>query len=1082
MLRPTLAVTLFVLVASVAPVIAAAAPAGAVVVTAPDDASRVGDAPSILINELANGGAGSDADSFFELRNWGEETVDLTGWQVFRCSAQGLRSNVGRPEGDLSGIVLAPGEIVTVSRIGMPGDLHVTQEYAPTGFGLYLEDPDDRRIDAVGVYPNEPWMTQSECSGARNLPNRLDFAANESWQRVAATGDLERDFIVAPATLGEQNRTDPSPRADTTVVITELASFGPAADDDEFVELLNRGSETVSLDGWQLFRCTASGRVSAGTRELVVPPGTELGPGERFLIAGHGFAGAADARLAGSLANVEFGVLVRTDTGELVDRVAVSAHDDSACQDGDAKIPPTLDGVADESYQRVGSAWLTAPRTPGQANATQAETIATPVDYAVPSVAVSEIATDPASGPTGSAQRNFVELGNYGAVPVDISGWTIRRCQADGTRARELQSSIPEGTILEPGATWLAARAGTEAASVASATYSESLNFLGTGVWVADANGRRVDSVGIYATNEMDASNVTASPCTKGAALTVYLPDRTLGETFRRSQFTGSDADDFVVGPATPGVLDRVTWADPTARVPSIQTAALTVPARAHARPQARPTSAATILEAWGGIADAPLTQLVGPAERPLDPRDPEPLSADDGGMPYVRLVIDGAGLDPSAPVGWSGVTVPGDEIQLSVWTGTGWRLLESAEGAPAESPAPGAVTLSGTLAEGEIRGGRIDLLVQDGPRPTPTVSTERNGELEDPSDYDLALAHITDTQYLSESYPEVYAQLVSWIADNADDRGIEFAMHTGDLVQNWVDPDQNDTRARIEFERASAIQSILDEAGVPNSVLPGNHDSKRGVTEDLFNEYFPPSRYANEPWFGGSIGPDDNSANFSTIDHDGTRFLMLSLPYAYGEEEIAWAEEVVAAHPDHNVVLATHEHVSPATLEVPAMRSTNSRWVSRAQELWDRVIAPNRNVVLVLSGHFHGIGSIVTEDAGGLPGHTVVELLADYQEFRTHTGERATGFFRMLQIDIDGGAIAVDTRSVRLAASWSADYDYRQFVPDNGLDATPSNARPWNIVAAGLQGRYTDADDEFTVRVALQHPTLVDTAVVLAG
>jgi hypothetical protein len=145
-------------------------------------------------------------------------------------------------------------------------------------------------------------------------------------------------------------------------------------------------------------------------------------------------------------------------------------------------------------------------------------------------------------------------------------------------------------------------------------------------------------------------------------------------------------------------------------------------------------------------------------------------------------------------------------------------------------------------------------------------------------------------------------------------------------------------------------------------------------------------------------------------------------------------------------------------------------------------VIAPNRNVVIVLSGHFHGIGQLVTEDAGGIPGHTVVELLADYQEFRTHTGERATGFYRMLQFDVDGGAVAVDTRSVRLAASYSYDYDYRQFVPDNGLPTTPSNARPWRIVDSGLQGRYGEEDDEFTAWVTLQHPKSVTTTAVMAG
>ena len=79
---------------------------------------------------------------------------------------------------------------------------------------------------------------------------------------------------------------------------------------------------------------------------------------------------------------------------------------------------------------------------------------------------------------------------------------------------------------------------------------------LGTGLWVSDADGQRVDSVGIYAANELDASNVTASPCTKGAALTTYQPDRLQQETFQSTRFTGVDRDDFVTWEATPGVLD----------------------------------------------------------------------------------------------------------------------------------------------------------------------------------------------------------------------------------------------------------------------------------------------------------------------------------------------------------------------------------------------------------------------------------------------------------------------------------------------------------------------------------------------
>ncbi len=202
----------------------------------------------------------------------------------------------------------------------------------------------------------------------------------------------------------------------------------------------------------------------------------------------------------------------------------------------------------------------------------------------------------------------------------------------------------------------------------------------------------------------------------------------------------------------------------------------------------------------------------------------------------------------------------------------------------------------------------------------------------------------------------------------------------------------------------------------------------------------------------------------------------MLSLPYAYGDRELDWAAEVVAEHPDHNVILSTHEHVTPKTVDAAAGRAVASRWTSRAQDLWDRVIAPNRNVVLVLAGHFHGLGKLTTENAGGIPGHTVVELLADYQEFRTHTGERATGFQRLLQLDLASGTVAVDTFSAHLGASASFEYDYRQFVPENGSVTAPSNARPWRIVAAGLQDRYGAEDDEFTASVAFQYAKSVAT------
>jgi len=1045
------------------------------------------DGPSpVLIWEVANGGARSESDTFIELRNVSDAPVDLGDWAVFRCTEHGTRVNTGRPEVDLSGVVLAAGDTFTISKIGMPGDAHVSDPLPSAGFGVVLVAPGDRIADRLGVYPNAPWMMRSECSGDENLPNRLDHARDESWQRVAVTGDPSTDFIAAPATPDAPNATEPTPRADRGVVVAEVASTGPDSDADEFVELLNRGDTTEDLGGWTVSRCTATGQMGDGTVLVTLPPGTVLEPGGRLLVAGPGYSGAApaDAVTAASIADLAFGIAVADGGGLLVDRVAVARHADSACQDGDEKLSPIADAVAGESYQRVGDDWIVAPRTPGASNAVTAAAVAEQA-FAYPSptgVAISEVATDPAQAelPDGMVQRNWIELANYGERDVDISGWEVRRCQADGTRARAPQAVVPDGTVLAPGETWLVAREGTAAAADADATYAVALNLLGAGVWVADAAGRRVDSMGAFALNEMDVAEVVLSPCTKGASLPAFLPDRVAGETFRRATFTGVDAEDFVAGRATPGELDLVDRADPTARVVTVEPAAAGIARRslAEARGPVRANAPAAILGAWSGAVDG-AGQPGGPGPQTSEAPVADIATALAGTgyeRPYLRIAIDAIGLGPGSMVAWSGRTLARAEVQLSVWSATagGWRRLDAGTGDP--------VTLGGALEAGDIADGRVVLLVQDGDRVDSTLAAAPDGAFEDPADYDLAIAHVTDTQYLTEAYPAVYAQMVSWIADEASARKIRFVQHTGDLVQNWVDPDQSPDRAEIEFARASRIQSILDDAGIPNAVLPGNHDSKRGLDYSRFNAVFGPDRYAGTSWYGGSFADGDNRASWSLVEEGGVRFVILDLPYGYGDAELAWAERVVSEHQDANVVIATHEHLRPETTDEPARRSDASRWNSRADELWERVIAPNRNVVLVLSGHFHGLGQIVTEDAGGLPGHTVVELLADYQEYRTHTGQRATGFFRLLQVDVDGGAIAVDTRSVRLAESSGAAYDYLQVHQENGMPTAQTNNRPWNVVAAGLQGRYDALDDEFRIAVELQHDTLVATTAVTVG
>lgn len=106
------------------------------------------------------------------------------------------------------------------------------------------------------------------------------------------------------------------------VRVNEFSTGVEGALTDEFVEIVNTGTEAADLSGYELAYRSAAGTSDVSLATL--PDGTVLAPGAFLLFGGSGYAGAhpADRLFATSLASAGGGVGLRDLSGGLVDSVA----------------------------------------------------------------------------------------------------------------------------------------------------------------------------------------------------------------------------------------------------------------------------------------------------------------------------------------------------------------------------------------------------------------------------------------------------------------------------------------------------------------------------------------------------------------------------------------------------------------------------------------------------------------------------------------------------------------------------------------------------------------------------------------
>lgn len=249
-----------------------------------------------------------------------------------------------------------------------------------------------------------------------------------------------------------------------------------------------------------------------------------------------------------------------------------------------------------------------------------------------------------------------------------------------------------------------------------------------------------------------------------------------------------------------------------------------------------------------------------------------------------------------------------------------------------------------------------------------------------------FSIIALPDTQYYSHEFPDIFVSQTRWIAANADRMNTAFVLHEGDIVDGNTDR---------QWRNADKAMSLLD-GKVPYIFAVGNHDmGPKGP--DLFNKYFPASRFEKQPWYGGHYGTG-NENSYCLFEAGGMKFLVISLVYVFDNNPalIAWANKIVAEHSDRRTIVLTHFYMT---------------WDGRRTEgAWEKFISRHKNIFMVICGHITKgpEPGVALRSSLGVHGNSVHQILANYQPLP----EGGSGYMRIMRFMPKKNTIYVYTYS----------------------------------------------------------------------
>ncbi len=383
------------------------------------------------------------------------------------------------------------------------------------------------------------------------------------------------------------------------------------------------------------------------------------------------------------------------------------------------------------------------------------------------------------------------------------------------------------------------------------------------------------------------------------------------------------------------------------------------------------------------------------------------------GILPYITYTVNVGETKAADTIiaSWDGTASNADSTHASTM-----YVLNTVDGSwdtVATADENGSIKEASFKAAEHVADGKATIIVQctaDSALPDTDTATDGVVNVNDnwdgasvPEDYDFAFAWETDTQYYAEEFQYHFLNMNNWIVDNAEELGIKYIIHTGDIVDDYD--------MMYEWENADEAMTILDESGIPYGVLAGNHDVAGGSEEyDSYTTYFGEDRFTLQDTYGESY--KNNLGHYDLISENGQDFIIVYMSWDIGQNELDWMNEVLARYSDRKAILCFHTYTN-------VKESDNTYLDYFGKMVQENVVAKNPNVFAVLNGHYHGSSyetAMFDDNNDGINDRTVYQICTDYQS----GFEGGSEYVKMLYFDLDDNKIYMNSYS-----PYFEDYNY---------------------------------------------------------